>query len=67
MVDKATTFCCLEVQLIAPPLSMTTPMDRERRVVVSAAPSDYEKTVTVVRKWDAHEPYVIPEERVPLR
>jgi hypothetical protein len=59
--------CCLEVQLIVPPLSMTPSLDWERRVIVSLAHSQSEKTITVVRRWGAHEPFVRLEECVPLK
>jgi hypothetical protein len=66
-MDKAKTSCRLEVQLIALPLSMTTFLDSERRLVLSTTQSEYEKTVMVVWRCVTHEPYVKPKEYAPLR
>jgi hypothetical protein len=55
---------------MAPTLSMTTSLGWERRVVVSSAHYESEKTVMVVRRCGAHEPelsYMMPKDRVSLR
>jgi hypothetical protein len=45
VIERATASCCLEFQLTAPPLSITTSHDCDRLVVASAAHSESENTL----------------------
>jgi hypothetical protein len=45
VVERATSSCCLEVKMTAPPLSMTTSPNCDRLVVVYGAQFEYETTL----------------------